>query len=69
MNITLEALSLVKRPELVQVRFTLRLRDHRSMLMQDKREVYVDSYMASKGSCFMFIWTIFNNHLLEVSLK
>ena len=31
-------------------------------------KVYVDSYMASNGSCFMVTWTIFKNHLLEVGL-
>ena len=25
-------------------------------------------YMASNGSCFTVIWTIYNNHLLEVGL-
>ena len=29
-------------------------------------KVYMDSYMASNGSCFMVTWTIFKNHLLEV---
>ena len=36
--------------------------------MQDKCKVYMDSYMASNGSCFMVTWTIFKNHLLEVGL-
>ena len=37
--------------------------------MQDGHNVYMDSYMASNGSCFMVIWTIFHkNHLLEVDL-
>ena len=36
--------------------------------MQDGCKVYMDSYMASNGSCFMVIWTIFKNHLLEVGL-
>ena len=36
--------------------------------MQDGCEVYVDSYMASNGSCFMATWTIVKNHLLEVGL-
>jgi hypothetical protein len=31
-------------------------------------KVYMDSYMASNGSCFMVTWTIFKNHLLEVGL-
>ena len=30
-------------------------------------KVYMDSYMASNVSCFMVAWTIFRNHLLEVS--
>ena len=28
----------------------------------------MDSYMASDGSCFMVIWTILKNYLLEVGL-
>ena len=36
--------------------------------MQDGCKVYIDSYMASNGSCFMVTWTIFKNHLLEVGL-
>jgi hypothetical protein len=36
--------------------------------MQDGCKVYMDSYMASKGSCFMVTWTILKNHLLEVGL-
>ena len=28
----------------------------------------MDSFMASNGSCFMVIWIIFRNHLLEVGL-
>jgi hypothetical protein len=36
--------------------------------MQDGCKVYMDSYTASKGSCFMVTWTIFKNHLLEVGL-
>jgi hypothetical protein len=39
-----------------------------SVWMQDGCEVYMDSYMASNGSCFMLIWTIFNNHILKVGL-
>jgi hypothetical protein len=38
------------------------------MRMQDGCKVYMDSYMASNGSCFMVTWTIFKNHLLEVGL-
>ena len=36
--------------------------------MQDGCKVYVDSYMALSGSCFVVTWTIFKNHLLEVGL-
>ena len=36
--------------------------------MQDGCKVYVDSYMAPNGPCFMVTWIIFKNHLLEVSL-
>ena len=36
--------------------------------MQDGCLVYMESYMASSGSCFMVTWTIFKNHLLEVGL-
>ena len=36
--------------------------------MQDGCKVYMDSYMASNGSCFMVTWIIFKNRLLEVGL-
>ena len=36
--------------------------------MQDGRQVYMDSHMASNGSCFMVTWTVFKTHLLEVGL-
>ena len=36
--------------------------------MQDGCEIYMDSYVASNGSCFMVTWTILKNHLLEVGL-
>jgi hypothetical protein len=36
--------------------------------MQDGCKVYMDSYMASNGSCFMVTWTIFKNHLLKEGL-
>ena len=36
--------------------------------MQDGCKVYMDSYMASNGSCFMVTWIIFINHLLEAGL-
>ena len=67
-TITLQALSLVEKAELVQVRFTLRLRDQQSMCMQNGCKVYMDSYMVPNGSCFMVTWTIFINHLLKVGL-
>ena len=67
-TITLQACSLLEKVELVQVRFTLRLRDQRSMWMQDGCKVYTDSYMVSNGSCFMVIWIVFTSHLLEVGL-
>ena len=44
------------------------LRDQRSMWVQDGCKVYMDSYMASSGSCFMATWTIFKNHLLDIGL-
>jgi hypothetical protein len=34
--------------------------------MQDGSKVYMDSYMASNGICFMVAWIIFKNHLLQV---
>jgi hypothetical protein len=60
-TITLQALSLVEKAEPVQVHFTLRSRDQHqwSMWMQGGCKVYMDSYMASNGSCFMVTWTIF----------
>ena len=36
--------------------------------MQDGCKVYMDSCMASIGSCFMVTWTIFKNYILEVGL-
>ena len=36
-----------------------------SMWMQDGCDVYVDSYKASNGSCFMVTWTIFKTHFLD----
>jgi hypothetical protein len=32
-------------------------------------KVYMDSYMASNGSCFMVTWNILKNHFLEVGLN
>jgi hypothetical protein len=68
MATTLQALSLVEKAEPVQVRFTLHLRHQRSMWMQDGCTIYMDSYMASNGSCFMVTCIIFKNHLLRVGL-
>ena len=39
------------------------------MWMQDGFKVYMASFMASNGSCFMVTWIIFENHLLEVGLQ
>ena len=36
--------------------------------MQDGCTIYMDSYMASNGSCVMVTLIIFKNHLLEVGL-
>jgi hypothetical protein len=36
--------------------------------MQDGCKIYMDSYMASHGTCFMVTWNIFKNHLLEVDV-
>ena len=49
MTVTLQALSLVEKVELVQVRFTLHLRDQMSKWIQYgcRVQVYTDSYMAS----------------------
>jgi hypothetical protein len=67
-TIALQALSLVEMVEPVQVRCTLCLRDKQSMWMQVGCKVYMESYMASNGSCFMVIWIVFKNNLLEVGL-
>ena len=67
-TITLQALSLVEKVEPVKVCFTLRLRDQQSMRMQDGCKVYMGSYVALNGSCFMVTWIIFKNHFLEVCL-
>ena len=39
-----------------------------SMWMQDGCKVYMDSYVASNGSCFMVTWTFSKMHLSEVGL-
>ena len=62
------ALSIMEKTEPLQIRFTLRLRDQWSEWIQDECKVYMDSSMASNGSCFMVTWIIFKNHLLEVGL-
>jgi hypothetical protein len=64
-----DILSLVEKAEPVQVCFMLRLRDQQSMRMQDGCKVYMESYVASNGSCFMVTWTIFKIHLLGVGLR
>ena len=55
-TITPQALSLVEKAKPVQVQFTLRSRDQRSIWMQDGCKVYMDSYVASK-------WIMFHSHL------
>ena len=61
-TITLQALSLVEEVQLLQVRyFTLCLRDQWSMWSHDGCKVYMGSYMASNGSCFMVTWDYFQN--------
>ena len=67
-TIALQALSLMGKVELVQVHFTVCLRDQWSKWMQDACKVYMNSYMASNGSCVMVTWTIIKNHLLEVGV-
>jgi hypothetical protein len=59
MTIALQALSLVEKAELVEVCFTLCLRDQWSIWMQDGCKVYKDSYMVSSESYFMVSWIIF----------
>ena len=68
MTIKLQEFSLVEKEEPVKVRFTLRLRDQHSMWKQDGYKVYMDSHIASNGSCFMVTRNIFQNHLLEIGL-
>jgi hypothetical protein len=36
--------------------------------MQDGCKVYMDSYMASNGSCFMVTWTFSKTTFLEVDV-
>ena len=66
MTIALQSLSL--EAELVQVCFTLRLRDQWSVQMQDGCKVHMDLCMALNGSRVMVTWTILKNHLLEVGM-
>ena len=58
----------MEKAEPVQVHLTLRLRDQRSMWMQDECIVYMDSYTASNRSRFMVTWIIIKSRLLEVGL-
>ena len=65
----LQALSLVEKAKLVQVRFTLHLRGRWSKWMQDGCKVYMISYMTPNGPYYMVTRTSFqNNHLFEVGL-
>ena len=59
----------MEKVELVQVQFTLHLRDQWSMWIQDGFKVYMASFMTSDGSCFMVTWIIFEKHPLEVGLQ
>ena len=36
--------------------------------MQTRCEVYMDSYMASNGSCFVVTWSLFKSFFLRVGL-
>ena len=56
MTIALQTLSLVEKAELVQVRFTLRLRDQQSMCMQDGCKSLHDFLHDIQ-------WIIFHGHL------
>ena len=61
---THKVLLLVENVEAEQVPFTLCSRDQWSKWMQDVFKTYMDSYMATNGSCFIVTWTIFKNRLL-----
>jgi hypothetical protein len=68
MTITLQALSLAEKAELVQVRSTPMLEgptEHISKCKMDVKSTWIPT-RASNGSCFMVTWIIFQNHLLEV---
>ena len=69
MTIALQAFSLVAKADPVQGRFhtTLEGTNGVSDCKMDVN-IYMDSYIASNGSCFMVTWTLFKNHLLEVGL-
>ena len=54
--------------ELVQDCFTLHSRNQQSKWMQDGCKVYMVSYVASNGSCFVVTSTISQNHELEIGL-
>ena len=59
MTSTLQALSLVGKAELVQVCFTLRLRDQQSMWMQHGCRLYTHLHGVLQG----IEWTMFHGHL------
>ena len=64
-----QALSLVEQAEPVQVWFKLGSRDQRIKWIQDGCKVYIISYVASNGSCFMVTLNIKKKtHLLKVGL-
>ena len=56
-DLCISPLSLVEKAEPIQVHFTLRLKDQWSMWMQDGCNVYMDSYMASSGSCIIELFS------------
>ena len=68
MTIALRALSLVEKAE--PVKFALHYARGTDGVGEPEMDVkvYVDSYMASNGPCFMVTWNIFKNHLLVVGL-
>ena len=68
MTITFQALSLVEKAEHIQVRFTLHLRDQQGKWLYNGCKVYMDSYVASNGSCVMVTGISFKIYLLEAGL-
>ena len=68
MSITLQSLSLVENVELVQVCCTLHLRGQWNMWMQDGSQAYMNSYMASNGSCFWLLGILLKKLPLDVGL-